>query len=221
MPEPKVPDTGNTGTGGTPPPENQGNKGGDADKRFSQSELDAIVQDRVKKAQSGRVDLSEFGVKTKDELKAIVDAKAKADEAAKDEQTKAIEAAKKAGRTEAEGELMGRANARLVKSEFVSAAKDKGVIDAQSLYLIAKGEGKLESLKVTDSDDVEGLNDAFWEEVLKGREYFVKSDGTPPPSPAKLTPGNINGGTSGGTKVPADRQSDLESKYPALARRKR
>lgn len=221
MAEPKAPETGKTGTEGTPPSGDQGNKGEGADKRFTQAELDTIVQDRVKKAQSGRVDLSEFGVKTKDELKAIVDAKAAADEAAKDERTKAVEEAKKEGRTEAEAELMGKANARLVKSEFTSLAKDRGVIDAQALYLIAKGEGRLEGLKVTDTDDVEGMDDAFWEEVLKGREYFVKQGAGSPTPTVKPTPGNVNGGTSGGTKVPADRRTYLEDQYPALARRKR
>lgn len=218
---------GNTGTGGTPPPATgEGAGASSGDKTFTQAELDAIIQDRVKKAQSGRVDLSEFGLKSKEDLQKIVQAQQAAEEQAKTDQQKAIDEAKKAGRTEAEQELMGKANARLVRSEFITAAKDRNVVDPNALYLIAKGEGRLDALKVTEADEVEGLDDTYWEELLKDRAYMVKeAGGGSPPPPGTTgqkppTPGNANAGSQGGTKAPDDRREQLLKRYPALSKRR-
>lgn len=219
--------SGGTGTGGTPPPAtgagDTGASGGD--KTFTQEQLDAIVQDRLKKATAGRISLEEFGLKSKEDLQKVLNAQKAAEEQAKSDQDKALEEAKKAGRSEAEQELMGKATARLVRSEFIAAAKDRNVVDANSLYLIAKGEGKLDALTVTDADEVEGLDDTYWEDLLKDRGYMVKQasggSSTPPfPGQKPPTPGNANAGSQGGTKAPEDRRKELLKRYPALAKRR-
>lgn len=218
--------SGGTGDGGTPPPATgAGEAGASGDgKTFTQEQLDAIVQKRLADAAKGRVSLEEFGLKNKDELQQIIQERQAAEEKAKSEQEKALEEAKKSGRTEAEQEIMGKANARLVRSEFIAAAKDRGVIDPAGLYLIAKGEEKLTALTINDADEVEGLDDTYWEELLKGREYMVKAgEGqTPPPPPGQKppTPGNVNAGSQGGSKVPDERRKDLLARYPALSKRR-
>jgi hypothetical protein len=228
--ENKAPGQGGTGTGGTPPPATgAAATGAEGEvKSFTQEQMDAIIQDRLKKATAGRVSLEEFGLKSKDELQKLIDAQTAAEEKAKSDQDKALEEAKKAGRKEAETELMGKATARLVRSEFIAAAKDRNVVDPSALYLIAKGEGKLDGLTVNDADEVDGFDDAYWEELLKERPYMVKegSSGgsTPPPPPGTgqkpPTPGNANAGSQGGTKVPEDRRKELLARYPALAKRR-
>lgn len=220
--------SGGTGNGGTPPPATgAGDEGASGDGRtFTQADVDSIVQERLKKATAGRVSLEEFGLKNKDELAQIIADRQAAEEKAKTEQEKALEEAKKSGRTEAEQEIMGKANARLVRSEFIAAAKDRGVIDPAALYLIAKGEEKLSGLTINDADEVEGLDDTYWEELLKDREYMVKTGtggSTPPPAPPGQkppTPGNVNAGSQGGSKVPDERRKDLLARYPALSKRR-
>lgn len=221
--------SGGTGTGETPPPATGAGAGegaGSGDKSFNQEQVDAIVQKRLAEAAKGRVALEEFGLKSKEDLQKILDAQKAAEEKAKSDQDKALEEAKKAGRTEAEAELIGKANARLVKSEFVAAAKDRNVVDPNALYLIAKGEGKLDALTVSDADEVEGMSDDYWEDLLKDRQYLVKEGSgggsTPPPGAGTKppTPGNVNASSQGGTKVPEDRRKELLQRYPALAKRR-
>ena len=217
--------TGNTGATGTPPAD-QGQQGaGEGSRTFTQEQLDAIVQERLKKATQGRVSLEEFGLKSKEELTKLLEAQKAAEEQAKSEQEKAIEEARSSGRKEAENEIMGRANARLIRSEFIAAAKDRNVVDPGALYLIAKGEDKLSALTVSDADEVEGFDDAFWEDLLKDRPYLVTAPGggqTPPPGQQgqRQTPGDANAGSQGGTKVPDDRRAELAKRYPALAKRR-
>lgn len=211
---------GGDGSGGTPPPE-AGTQGGDDSKLpKTQEELDALIQSRLSRATRGAVKPEDLGFKTKAELDTAIKEWNDRKAADQSEQERLIEEARKQGRTEAESELIGKANARLVKSEFIAAAREKGVVSPTDLYLIAQAEGRFSDVEVTDGDDVEGLDDTWWEELLANREHLVhKADGVNE-SGTPRTPGGINGGT--GTRVTKpneQRAQDLASKYPAINRR--
>lgn len=217
--------SGGTAGGGTPPPPDAGSTEGGSKLPQTQEELDRVIQDRLNRATRGTVKPEELGFKTKAEL----------DEAIKDwndrktadqtEQDRLVEEARKTARAEAENEIMGKANARLVKSEFVAKAQDKGVVAPQDLYLIAQAEGRFDDISITDSDEVEGLDDSWWEELLKDRPHLVAAGeqgggtGGTPPTPG----GNVNGGSSRSSGTPKgvtdERKAELAKKYPALVRR--
>ena len=214
---PEAKPAGDNGSEGTPPPES-GSDGGS--KTFTQDELDKIVQERLGRATRGKLEPKDFGFETKAELEAALKKAKDADEAAKSETDKAIEAAKKEGRKEAEAELLGRASARLVRSEFILQAKDRNVVDPSSAYLLAKAEERFTGVTVKDDDTVEGLDDTFWADLLKGRDYLVKvgedaGEKKPPPSNA-----NAGTGTGGRKSPPQDRQEELKKRYPSLANRR-
>lgn len=212
---------GDNGGDGTPPPP-AGDSGG-TPKTFTQDELDRIVQERLGRATRGKLEPSDFGFQTKAELEAALKVAKDADEAAKSEADKAIEAARKEGRKAAEDELMGKASARLVRSEFILQAKDRNIVDPNSAYLLAKAEDRFTGVAVKDDDSVEGMDDTFWEDLLKGRDYLIKVEGSGEGgADEKKPPGNANAGTgTGGRKTPPDdRQEELRKRYPSLANRR-
>lgn len=216
-PEPKP--AGENGEGGTPPPPT--GDPGETPKTFTQDELDRIVQERLGRATRGKLEPADFGFQTKAELEAALKVAKDAGEAAKSEQDKALEAARKEGRKDAETELMGKASARLVRSEFILQAKDRNIVDPNAAYLLAKAEERFAGVAVKDDDTVEGMDDTFWEDLLKGRDYLIKvaaEEG----AGEKKPPGNANAGTgTGGRKAPPDdRQEELKKRYPSLANRR-
>lgn len=215
---PEAKPAGENGENGTPPPP-AGTDGGN--KTFTQDELDKIVQERLGRATRGKMEPKDFGFETKAELEAALKVAKDAGEAAKSEADKAIEAARKEGRKEAETELMGKASARLVRSEFILQAKDRNIVDPNSAYLLAKAEERFSGVQVKDDDTVEGMDDTFWGDLLKGRDYLILA-GSGDAGEKKPPPGNANAGTgTGGRKAPpADRQEELKKAYPSLANRR-
>lgn len=218
---PEAPPAGDNGEGGTPPPA-AGNDGGN--KTFTQDDLDRIVQERLGRATRGKLEPKDFGFETKAELEAALKKAKDADEATKSEQDKAIEAARQEGRKTAETELMGKASARLVRSEFILQAKDRNIVDPNAAYLLAKAEDRFSGVEVKDNDSVEGMDDTFWSDLLKDRDYLIKVEGGGEGGKAeeKKPPGNANAGTgTGGRKPPAeDRQEELKKRYSSLANRR-
>lgn len=211
---------GDNGGSGTPPPP-AGTDGGTT-KTFTQDELDRIVQERLSRATRGKLEPTDFGFQTKAELEAALKVAKDADDAKKTEQDKAVEAARSEGRKEAETELMGRASARLVRSEFILQAKDRNVVDPNAAYLLAKAEERFQGVAVKDDDSVEGMDDTFWEDLLKDRSYLIKVVAAEGGGDDKKPPGNANAGTgTGGRKTPPDdRQEELKKRYPSLANRR-
>lgn len=219
---PEAKPAGENGESGTPPPPAGETGGSTTPKTFTQDELDRIVQERLSRATRGKMEPADFGFQTKAELEAALKVAKDADEAKKSEQDKAIEAARKEGRQEAETELIGRASARLVRSEFILQAKDRNIIDPNSAYLLAKAEERFKGVAVKDDDSVEGMDDTFWEDLLKGRDYLIKPVAGEGETGEKKPPGNANAGTgTGGRKAPPDdRQEELKKRYPSLANRR-
>lgn len=208
-------------SGGTPPPEDGSQGGGSSKLPQTQEELDALIQSRLSRATRGTIKPEEFGFKTKAELDQAIKEWTDRKEEDKSEQDRLVEEAKKQGRSEAESELIGKANARLVKSEFIAAARDRGVVSPTDLYLIAQAEGRFTDVNVNDEDEVEGLDDSWWEELLTDRAHLVaKAEGENKGDNPRTPGGNVNGGSgAGGSKTTEQRQKDLSSRYPALNRR--
>lgn len=214
-----------TGAGGDPGPGAQGTSGGGTgqqepgtqSKTFTQDELDAIVQKRVK----GTVKLKDLGFESEDEFQSWVKTKRQEDEERKSEQQKAIDAAKEEGTKEA----LAKAKGIALRAQFLLAAKDAGIVNPSDAFLIAQAAGSLADVEVDDDGGVSGLDEKFFKSFLKERQYLLASGegtgnegGTQPPQGAP----NVNGSSRRQTapQPTEERQKQLVATYPALARRR-
>lgn len=138
------------------------------EKTFTQADVDRIVTGRLSK-------FSDY-----DDLKKKAQAHDKALEAAKSEQEKAVDAARKEG----ESTATQRANTRLVGAEVRAQAAGARFHDPTDAIAQLQSAGKLEGIKVADdgsvdADTVKGL----LKELADAKPYLVASDdGKPPPS---------------------------------------
>lgn len=218
--------TGNTGSGGTPPPaKGEGDAGGKV--TFTpeqQAHIDKLIGERAVQAGRGKVDPKDLGFASKAELEAAIAAHQQTLEDAQSDQEKAVQKARKEGAEQASQELMGKANARMIKSEFVAAAANKGVVAPTDLYLIAQAEGRFNDVTVGDADEVVGLDDSWWEGLLKGRDHLVGESNSSSTSGGS----NVNGGSNGSSsqasgapkkKLDTDRKAELAKTFPSLGRR--
>lgn len=218
---------GETAPGGDTGSEGSGEGTGGFEAPKDRAEFERMTKNRLDRAMKGKVDPAELGFKSKKEMEEAITAFRRSEEDKLSDQEKAIEAARKEARQEAESEIMGRANARLVKADFLAAARDRNVTAPDDLYLIAKAEGRLDDLTVNDQDAVEGMDKSWWEELLKGRDHLVSaesgSDSSPPQTPGGTSDaGTRSGGGRPGTRgkgPTVERQQDLATQYPALQRR--
>lgn len=146
-------------------------------KTFTQAELDAIVQDRVRRAVPS--DYEALKVKA-----AKVD---EADEAAKTDLQKAIDARVKA-ETESKT-VLATSNSRLIRATIHAEAADQSAIDRDAVVALLVGD---DSISVdAKTGEVVGVKEAV-AALLKAKPYLVKT-GTAPRS------GGEFGGSDPGT----------------------
>lgn len=192
-----------------------GGKGSD-DKVFTQEQLNAIVTRETQKATRGKLDPKELGFDSAKEMKDWIDGqKAKVDEAKTDDE-KAREEAIEAAKKEAESGVLSKANARILKAEFLTAAVDHKIRkEARTdAYLLAPTLDSFEGVSVNDDGNVTGFDDAFFEELKEKKPYLFEPEGD---AGAGAGRGDIGAGRRGdaGEK---DTDAELRAKYPALQR---
>lgn len=178
---------------------------------FTQDEVNALLAREVDKAKRGKLDPSELGFGTKKELEEfLTEAKTRA-EAAKTEQEKAIEAARKEGADAAKAELLPRVLELATKAEFKVRAVAAGVAAdrVDKSYLLARALPEWEEVKI-EGDTVLGLDDNFFK-ALKTDSPFLFEGASGNGS------GDIGAGAGGG-KNAAAREAELRERYGALNR---
>jgi hypothetical protein len=202
-----------TGDGtGTETPEGQQTTtttGGES-KTFTQEEVNALVTRETQKASRGKLDPKELGFASKDELKTFLQQQKDKAEADKTQEEKDREKALKEAVDEAERNVLSKANARLIKSEFVIAASKAGVaIPMEDAFQVAQ---TLESYNPEVDDDkgtVSGFDDDFFKGFKEAKPYVFAKAATP----------DIGAGASGGgANKDQTREQDLREKYPSLGR---
>lgn len=127
----------------------EGSGASSAEKTFTQSELNAIVQDRLARATKGQL--------SKDELKVLTDAKAeldkiKSDGASELEKAQAAAAAAEAKATNA----VAAANERLLKASAIAELAKAGVENVEAAYRALDKTG----LSIADDGAVAGVEEA-------------------------------------------------------------
>jgi hypothetical protein len=169
-----------------------GSGGGQAEKTFTQADVDRIVQDRLARAKSAPpADYEDLKAKAAkfDEL----------DAANKSELEKAQEAARKA--TEERAKAVERANAALRRGAVTAAAVKAGAVDPDAvLALIAQ-----DAVTVGDDGQVTGAEEAVTS-LLKDKPYLV---GKQP----KFS-GGADGGARGGDVPSQLSRDDLKNMTP-------
>lgn len=141
-------------------------------KTFTQEELDAIVEARLKRAVP--VDYAELQA-----LKVERDAAAEASKTELQKEKDARAAAEAKGQ-----QAIANANQRLVRAAIIEQAASQGAVDADTVAALLAGS---EDITVTDGGDVAGAKKAV-ADLLKDKPFLVKAS----------TPG-ASGGEFGGT----------------------
>lgn len=192
------PDTGDQGSADS--------QGTSEDKVFTQEQLNAIVTREVQKAARGKLDPKELGFDSGKDLKEFLDGvKAKA-ESEKDESEKALEAAVKQAQDAAREEILSKANTRVLKAEFLLAAKDAGVKAGagNDAYVLAQTMDVWQDVAIGDDGEVTGFTPEFFKELKESKPFLFEAP----------VSGDIGAGAHGEGESSSD--EDLLSKYPAL-----
>lgn len=191
------------GAGGDPPAPKPtgGDKDGDAEKKFSQEDVNRFnAESNRKAAEKAKADLLEsLGVKTPEEvktaletLKKIEDEKKSELEKLQGEVSKHKDAAEKA---KADADLaLAQANERLLQSAILLEAQKAGVEDSEIKSVwreLRDTPALLEKVKPNDAGEYEGAADAV-KEIVKAHPRWLKA-AAPPKTPGTPKPPNGNG----------------------------
>lgn len=182
-------------------------------KTFTQEEVNAIAAKEASKAARGKIDPKELGFDSAKSMQEFVEQmKAKAD-GEKGEAEKALEQAVKDATEKATSEVLATANTRVVKSEFLLAAKDHDIESdaATDAYTLAQTMTIWEEVDIDESGVVTGFDDAFFTALKEAKPFLFKQAGGTGGS------GDIGGGARGGDgKIKPGSEEDLRSKYSGL-----
>jgi hypothetical protein len=165
----------------------QGGQGSGGEARFTQADLDRIVQERLGRERDKYKDY--------DDLKATAGEYKKLQDAQKSELDKAKEAAETAKREGAAA--LETANQRLLRAAFVAESAKAGVKNPEDAYLLADKAG----VKIDEHGNVAGVAEAVKALVDAGRIVLVAS-GAP----------RLDGGAGGGERpggAPALTEAEL------------
>jgi hypothetical protein len=160
-----------------------GGQGGEEKKSFTQKELDSLFADRAKQA-AGKAQqdlLDQFGVKTPDEAKALLQRAKDAEAAQLSELDKAKKAAADAdtARQKAEKQqtdTLAKAQEKLMRASVIAEAAAAGFNDPNDAWLYLDKT----KVKAKEDDTFEGVKEAV-AEVVKSKPYLLK-DGKEPPN---------------------------------------
>ncbi len=218
---PDDPPAGDGGADGTPPdappgdgtPPDTGDGKGKDGKTFTQQELNAIVTREADKAKRGLLAPKELGFDSAKEMKDWIESQKTKDEAAKTQEDKDREQAIEDAKRDAETRVLGVANERLRKAEFLSSAVDHKLRrEARAdAYLLAPTLEAWESVEVDDNGNVSGFDDAFFEELKEKKPFLFEPEGD-----GSL--GDIGAGRSGGKDSNEAKLAALKQHYPILDR---
>lgn len=187
-------------------------KSGD-EKVFTQDQLNAIVTRETQKATRGKLDPKELGFENAKEMKTWVDSMKKKTDEDKSEEDKAREEAIEAAKREATDSVLSKANQRILKAEFLTAAVDHNIRkEARTdAYLLAPTLEAYEGVEVSDEGVVAGFDDAFFEELKEKKPYLFEPD-----DQGDSGRGDIGAGRRGGSDKGGDEATRLRDTYPAL-----
>jgi hypothetical protein len=179
-------------------------------KTFTQEEVNALVTRETQKAARGKLDPKELGFASKDELKTFLQKMKDKEEADKSQEDKDREQAIKDAVAEAEGRVLSKANARLIKSEFVIAASKAGVtIPMDDAFQVAQTLEEFGPEVDEEKSTVSGFDDDFFKAFQKAKPYVF----------ARAGASDIGvGAAGGGANKDKVKEQDLRGKYPSLNR---
>ena len=173
---------------------------GNEEKKFSQSELDKIVEKRLAKEKRKFEKYKDVDV---DEYNKWKKEKADQEEAAKTELDKANEKAEEAEKKSKQA--IETANKRLILAEFKVLAKDANIKYINDAYQLAD----LSEVEVKDDGSIEGLKEVI-EDLVKEKPFLVDTDDGAMGGTGKI--GDKAKGEKGKTKFSFGKELALEKK---------
>jgi hypothetical protein len=177
------------------------------EKSFTQEDVNKLISREVAKAQRGKLDPKELGFDSLRDLKTFFDTAKQQTEEAKSDAEKAIEQARKEAAKQAREEVLVQANERIIKAEFLVAAKEHGVRYTSDALALARNLDLWKEVDITDDGVVHGLDDDFFESLKEAKPFLFEA-------PEPKTP-DIGAGRRGGASN-QDKQAELAQKFPAL-----
>jgi hypothetical protein len=147
-----------------------------------------------------------MGFESAKELKEFMDAAKQKAEDDKEEGEKLLEAAIKEAQEEARHDILDVANAKVIKAEFLMAAKDHDIRPgaAQDAYVLAQTLENWSNVEIDDAGVVSGFDDDFFKDLKDQKSFLFETAAA-----GDIGAGNRSGGGDDG-------KEDLRSKYPAL-----
>ena len=168
-----------------------GGKQPEGERRFTQSELDALIRDRLARERGKYADY--------DDLKDKAEKYAEYEEAQKTELEKAREAAEQAEKREKAA--LERANERLIRAEFIAAASQLQVKHPADAYALADRS----AIEVTEGGKVAGVKEAVEQLVENGRLPLMGKPKAP----------DLDGGAGSGERTGDSKPLSAEEKQAA------
>jgi hypothetical protein len=178
-----------------PEKENNANGGGADQAQFTQEQLDAIIKDRLERANNKITSdlMAQLGIEDIDEAKKAIEEAAKLKEAQMTELEKAqaqvTEAMNQAAQAKAETEAMqAKANEALLKSAIIAKSQDfNDPMDAYTFVNKAK-------IEVSEDGEYKGIDEAL-KELAETKPYLVRTENTEngkgPGTPTRATPKTV------------------------------
>ncbi len=183
----------------------------DEDVKFTdaqQKRLDEIVGREKAKAGRGRIDPKEHGFADAKELADFLEKAKKADADNMEEGEKLFNEAVEEAKAEARADILGVANTRLVKAEFLIQAAKQGVTYADDAFDLAQKLGDDWDVEVDDDGNVTGIDEDLFKALKKAKPFLWAAENG---AGGDIGAGRRNAGDKG-----AARAEELHKKYPAL-----
>jgi len=174
---------------------------------MSQDQIDEIIKGRVDRAKEQTLSslAKKYGYDSVDQMVELAKSAKEKVESEKSELQKVTEEKTKLEREKLDAEL--EVADALTKAEFKVLAAQKGVIDPDSAWLIAKGLNIVTATVQLETKTVMGIEENV-DALIKAKPFLVKAEGTPKPQ-SQQSPTNPPKPGSGETKDSTDQFLDI------------
>lgn len=182
----------------------------DEDKKFTQEDVTKAATAAAAKAKRGLLSPKDLGFESAKAMQDFVETMKGKEAADKTEAEKKVEEAIKEAKETAESTVLSKANERIIRAEFLLAAKEHDVEWTDDAFAIAKSLDVWD-VTVDDEGKVSGLTDEMFEELKEKKPFLFKSDKDDDDEGDANSAGHRAGG---GAKV--SDETKLREAYPAL-----
>lgn len=185
----------------------------EAEKKFTQEDLNKVVAKELSKAGRGKLDPKELGFDTRKDLETFVTSMKEKSDEEKTEAERKQEEAINAAKEEATKGVLNKSKQLVLKAEFKLMAQEAGIGSEarEDAFILAQTLDEWKAVEVSDEGEVTGLDKDFFEELKKAKPFLYAA---PADDDEDQGPGNIGQRSSGGKKKNDDEV--LKQKYPAL-----